>query len=251
MESKFSIHKRTVFIYVPVNFKESPNTLVIYKTDGLGYLEHWLKSIEVLTAARVITAPIIVNIGNGDERKFELLAPFLPSDHFDNSPSAEKGRADALLKFIEFELMPLIESKYSQSRFNVIAGHSYGGMFSLYALLERPSLFTAYLAFSPSLWIGHGVMVEKLQNMNNLDEMNIYAYLSRGEKEHAGFLPLKEQKQLVEHYNSLDAFFKQHSSKNIYWRYDVIPETGHGNTPIVSVPSALAEIFGLIGNNKL
>jgi predicted alpha/beta superfamily hydrolase len=44
----------------------------------------------------------------------------------------------------------------------LIAGSSLGGLFALYAFFERPDLFGAVLAMSPSLWVGRGAAFRHL-----------------------------------------------------------------------------------------
>lgn len=64
-----------------------------------------------------------------------------------------QGGQDELLDFIEQQLMPAVAERFSvdphqQSLF----GHSFGGMFALYALFTRPTLFDHLVAASPSQW---------------------------------------------------------------------------------------------------
>ena len=64
-----------------------------------------------------------------------------------------QGGQDELLDFIEQQLMPAVAERFSidphqQSLF----GHSFGGMFALYTLFPRPSLFDHLVAASPSQW---------------------------------------------------------------------------------------------------
>ena len=64
-----------------------------------------------------------------------------------------QGGQDELLDFIEQQLMPAVAERFSvdphqQSLF----GHSFGGMFALYTLFTRPTLFDHLVAASPSQW---------------------------------------------------------------------------------------------------
>jgi uncharacterized protein len=65
------------------------------------------------------------------------------------------GGADRFLKFIQDELTPFIEKAYNAdpSR-RILVGHSYGGLFALYALFEAPDLFEALIIGSPTLSYG-------------------------------------------------------------------------------------------------
>lgn len=73
----------------------------------------------------------------------------------DGKPS---GGAPAFLAFIQSELIPLIEQEYrADGAARVLVGHSYGGLFTLYALFHQPQLFAGYVAGSPSLFYGDRV----------------------------------------------------------------------------------------------
>ncbi|REL31667.1 alpha/beta hydrolase [Thalassotalea euphylliae] len=58
---------------------------------------------------------------------------------------------DSYLAFIEKELIPYVDNKYRTAPFRALFGASNSGFFSVYTLLNKPSLFNAYLASSPSL----------------------------------------------------------------------------------------------------
>lgn len=66
------------------------------------------------------------------------------------------GGAPAFAGFIERELLPHLQRRYRARGKRVLVGHSYGGLFGAWALLERPGLFDGYILASPSLWYdGH------------------------------------------------------------------------------------------------
>lgn len=65
------------------------------------------------------------------------------------------GGADAFLDFVETELKPAIAADFPIDRTRqVLFGHSFGGLLSLYALFTRPGAFQAHIASSPSIWLG-------------------------------------------------------------------------------------------------
>lgn len=73
------------------------------------------------------------------------------------------GGAEPFLAFIETELKPLIEARYPvDTGRQTLFGHSYGGLFTLYALLSRPDAFQAYVAASPSIWWYQGYLDRSL-----------------------------------------------------------------------------------------
>lgn len=62
------------------------------------------------------------------------------------------GDAGKFLHFLEQRVLPLSEERYrADPEHRILAGASYGGLFTLFALFERPELFQTYLALSPSV----------------------------------------------------------------------------------------------------
>jgi predicted alpha/beta superfamily hydrolase len=70
--------------------------------------------------------------------------------------STPSGDAANFLKFIQDELVPLIEQSYrADPAKRILLGHSYGGLFALFAMFEAPDLFSTLIAGSPTLAYGN------------------------------------------------------------------------------------------------
>jgi predicted alpha/beta superfamily hydrolase len=67
-----------------------------------------------------------------------------------NEPGS--GGAPQFLKFLKEELAPYIDAHYPTNGLKSIHGHSYGGLFLFYVLLNHPEAFDGYLILDPSLW---------------------------------------------------------------------------------------------------
>lgn len=68
-----------------------------------------------------------------------------------------KGEADLFLNMIEQELLPQLQQTYRiHAQKSAILGHSYGGVLALYALMQRPEMFSHYIVSSPSMWWNEG-----------------------------------------------------------------------------------------------
>lgn len=80
---------------------------------------------------------------------------FDPSDY--EAPTY--GQADAWRRTLSEQIIPLIDSSYRTAPGQrVYAGHSYGGLFGTYVLMQQPDLFNTYILGSPSLWFDQGHM---------------------------------------------------------------------------------------------
>ncbi len=98
---------------------------------------------------------IIVAVAYPTEKPFDFYRrsyDFSPpvSDAKNDPP---QGGQDAFIDFLENRLQPEIARRYSMDNSRqAIYGHSFGGMFTLYAMFNRPELFNHYIVSSPSLW---------------------------------------------------------------------------------------------------
>lgn len=64
----------------------------------------------------------------------------------------QSGGAPDFLRCLRTHLLPRIVKDFHAGRPRVLSGHSYGGLFTAWTLLEQPRLFDGYLMVSPSLW---------------------------------------------------------------------------------------------------
>ena len=134
---------------------------------------------------------IIIGISNAENRTRDLTPPNFARVQAKSAadkmqaamtPNAvTEGGAPAFLDFIENELIPYVEVNYPVTNFRTLIGHSYGGLFTIYTLSERPSLFNYYLAIDPSMnWSGghyHYILPEKLSE-KSLEGRSVFITMS-------------------------------------------------------------------------
>lgn len=63
----------------------------------------------------------------------------------------QSGGAANFLKLLRTEIIPFVEANYRISPERGLAGYSYGGLFTLYAMFHAPELFQRYFAGSPTM----------------------------------------------------------------------------------------------------
>jgi hypothetical protein len=62
------------------------------------------------------------------------------------------GGGGEFYSFIRQDLIPLIDREYrTDPARRILAGHSHGGLFTLFAMFQEPAFFSNYIASSPSL----------------------------------------------------------------------------------------------------
>ncbi|HVU32676.1 MAG TPA: alpha/beta hydrolase-fold protein [Opitutaceae bacterium] len=158
-----SAHGRNYVLEIglPGSYRSDPARRypVLYVTDGYWDFPTLYSSYLNLVYDKVAPEAIIVGIGYpGDHtvdeynqmRLWELSPTRLggPADH-------NSGHAAEFLNTIEHEIIPFVEHEYRvDPSYRVLAGSSMGGLFTLYALFTRPSLFNGYIAASPAVTAG-------------------------------------------------------------------------------------------------
>ena len=70
-------------------------------------------------------------------------------------PGADQGGAPQFLSFLQNDLLESVSQRTAFDKARVtLAGHSLGGLFTLYALFANAPLFSSFIASSPSVWWG-------------------------------------------------------------------------------------------------
>jgi predicted alpha/beta superfamily hydrolase len=108
----------------------------------------------------------------------------------DYTPTANQsregsGRAPEFLRFLESELFPFIEARYpSDPVHRVITGVSFGGLFALYALFEKPELFYGYVSITPGLrWDDQWLPKRQREHVKTHPQLSERVFIAVGEDE--------------------------------------------------------------------
>lgn len=115
---------------------------VVYLLDGNNVMaelrEDWLAELDAGNP------PVLVMIGYDIEERYDM---DLRTRDYTGASSAE------FLKVVESSIKPLVQAQQPIDRTRqMLWGHSFGGLYVLYALFEHPGAFQTYVAASPSLW---------------------------------------------------------------------------------------------------
>jgi len=166
---------RPIQIFLPKDYVPSGRKYdVLYVLDGemLGRfvppVRAFAEENELVPPLIIVSVPNVYWYDNGtDSRERDLLPA-----HVAGSPLS--GGADTFIRFLRTELIPFIDTRYATNGRNTLFGHSYAGMFTVYAFLQHPELFHSYIASDPALWWNDGYVdrlaVDRLRKFPTLEK---------------------------------------------------------------------------------
>jgi predicted alpha/beta superfamily hydrolase len=139
---------------------------VLYVLDGDIAFPFFSATRKLMDMDGEIENVIIVGIGSGLDfpssiisRSYDLTPSqdTIYNNGFENQFGLPKGTvqtggAPKFLKSITTEMIPFVDKHYKTTADRGIAGHSLGGLFASYCLLNSKDVFNKYGISSPSLW---------------------------------------------------------------------------------------------------
>lgn len=155
----------TLFVSVPEGEAPAAGWPVLYILDGNSVFGTIRDEVRRESADTYEAPAIIVAIGypgdapwNDAQRQHDL-TPALPAGRTAPGPAGRNipdiGGAKPFLDYLIDRVKPMIERDFPVDRHRqTLAGHSLGGLFTLYAAFTRPGAFQTYAAMSPSIWYG-------------------------------------------------------------------------------------------------
>jgi pimeloyl-ACP methyl ester carboxylesterase len=177
---------------------------------------------------------IVVGINNTDRQRD--MTPTKPTAGFGGAPwTGSAGGADKFLSFIADELLPTVDRNYRTRPYRVLIGHSLGGLFAVYTLMNRPEVFNGYLIISPSLWWDDQALVKAAQPFFAAHkDLRADLYMTIG----------NEGQAMLGGAWKLAAVLEESKLPDLRWQFKRSPEEDHGTIPFMSTYEGLQAIFG-------
>ena len=214
-----------VFLPESYHYSEMNNYPVVYIIDGdynflymTGLIESYSNISEKIPEMIVVA---ISDNGNEGYRKDCTL----------KTKSNPKGNADNFIKYIETELKPEIHKNYRASSYEVLIGHSLGGLLSTTYFLKNQEAFDAYLAIDPSYWWDEEYIISYADSLFE-SGLAINSQL---------FISLANTRQMGVH--SFVSNLEKHHSNSTNWSFNYYPKEDHGSVGVVSVKDGLQSVF--------
>lgn len=175
---------------------------VLYVLDGNGYFGTMLDSLRIQSSWTEMTSVepmLIVAIGYADaDHLYDTLGKraydYLPKHHSQRwtarfeqvAPWHQAGGGDQFHDFLVDQLRPALAKRYPMDlNRQSLTGHSFGGFFSLYALLRRPQAFNKYIAISSSIWWDDQRLLNEFEQMTRTwtEDIHVDVMIAVGEQE--------------------------------------------------------------------
>jgi predicted alpha/beta superfamily hydrolase len=187
-----------IFLYRPAKTPPPEGWPVLYLTDGNACFATAVDALKVQSSypnGTNVCDGVIVAIGYPSDQPYDPLRrswdlspppgriypPFFP-----DSPDVRTGGGEQFLAFIEERLKPWVEEQVPVDRSRqTLFGHSFGGLFVLYALFSKPNTFNRWIAASPAIfWEDAAILAaERAFLEGQTTSLDIELHLSAGQYE--------------------------------------------------------------------
>src|SRR5215218_6959013 len=217
--------ERTILVRVPVSYERTKGKFpVVYMLDAHAPQNSMMAGImEQQAWGGVIPEMILVGIQNTDRDR-------------DLTPTPEAGRGgggEKFLRFIETQVIPLVEKNYRTQPFRIFAGHSLGGLFVVYTLVTRPDLFNAYIAASPVLGWNNNFVIKRAEA----------AFKQESDSRITLFAALGNEPDYLPAFNTFSDLLKKAKPKNIDFEFQQLKDENHGSVVLRAYYGGLRKVF--------
>lgn len=243
--------QRKIYIQIPESYEPSQNQKypVIYILDGDVFLPT-VTNVHNFYSGGFMPEMLIVGISNANNRMRDLTTSKV-TEMWGMPLERESGEAANFIKFIESELIPFVENKYPASNYRTLIGHSYGGLFTTYALINHPEIFANYIAIDPSLnWDGQKLLKEAQRKLANNTYEGKSLFMSLGGQLHMQNAQvtidnvMKDTSDFTLFARSNIAFADlARNNKGLAFNWKFYPNDLHGTIPFPSIMDGLVSLF--------
>lgn len=227
ISSKALGEDRSIAVQLPDDYKAGNEKYpVFYVLDGEWNFHYTSALLGTLAEAGDIPKMILVGIVNNNRNR-----DLLP----------DRG-ASQFHAFLKNELQPFVEKNYRTQPYRILAGHSFGGLYSLYNLLHHPYDFNAYIALSPSLGRNNEEVVKFAEQFfSSAPSLSQSLYLAIGNEGGWTYTSTKRFTAILEKYQP----------KGLHWIFEHLEKEDHSAMGIRGFLHGLEFIYRDFNPTKL
>lgn len=235
LESKLLKESRTLLIAKPAGYDGGTERYpVLYLLDAEVHFRYASALEAFLAGIDHMPKMLVVGIASGDQahRTRDLTPP--STAEMDNRFSPGGGGADAFLSFFADELIPFVEKTYRTRPYRLLVGHSFGGLFAVYAMIKRPTLFNGYIAADPSIyWNNQAVVAQAESFLAHTRLLQADFYMTAG-----GALG-----EIPEEVARFRTALAKSAPERFRWSFEAMKDQDHMSIPLPGIYRGLAAIF--------
>jgi predicted alpha/beta superfamily hydrolase len=151
----------------------------------------------------------------------------------------KSGGADKFLVSMKTEIVPFVDKNYKTNSDRGLFGHSFGGLFTAYCLVNSDGYFTRFGISSPALWWDNEKLlnqaVTQFKENKTWDIPQTKIFISVGDKEHSGFVTTMVK------YSS---YLEQSDYDNIDLKWQIFEGESHSSMYSANVSKTLSILYG-------
>ena len=213
VKSEILKENRSIIINKWLNISKTDSVKFIYLIDG-EYSNYRFQQIKE-RFKDTISNLIAVGIVNTNRRRDLLYVK----------------RADKFLDFVTSELIPFIEKDY-KTKNRTLFGHSFGGAFTVYAMINKPNYFNYYIASSPTPIMAL-VKKERYQHIDSICKNKVVFNFSYGSRDMGQVR--KWSQRLKDNLTGL-------RFGSFDWRFKIFEGKDHNNSDISALINGLNDL---------
>jgi len=175
LRSSYNNQKYKIYVKFPRNYQETNKDYpVLYILDaetnfgGVSYIVQRLIKDKIIPEILLVGLAYGVDYDTFYQLRSRDLTPTVRNDFLTDGIPNPTGGVREFVKFIKNELFPFITENYNtQNEDRAVYGHSFGGLFGTYILLNHTQIFQKYLLLSPSLWWDNRALFRNIKNLDS------------------------------------------------------------------------------------
>lgn len=247
--SKALNEEGTFWVYLPPDYSNSKfapaKYPVVYLLDAESNFHSFTGIQQSLAKGPYAMIPQIIVVGITNTNRTRDLTPTDANRQafFDKSKKMfnQSGGNKNFIAFLEKELRPYIDSNYRTSGYNLLNGHSFGGLTATNILLNHTELFNSYIIIDPSLWWDNEVMIKKADSIfNKKDFKQRSIYVAMANKIN---IPQDTTTDMARGIRKFEKLLQDKKTKNLRWDFKYYENEDHGTIPIPAEYDGLRFIF--------
>ncbi len=238
-----------LYIHLPSSYESTTDKTypVLYVLDPYWDFVSVTNMLGTLEYDKYLPEVIVIGIGypgeNPDYGKLRQL-DYTPTE---SELKQGTGGAKAFLTFIEQEVIPWTESTFRvDDSFRALSGSSYGGLFTLFAMLEKPDLFQGHISSTPAVSFDNRALFQ-LENKFYIGKRELL-FASKPDRDLPTrlFMSVGAQENganWVHEANAFASLLENRNYSNFTFEYEVFEGHKHGGVKFPTYSRGLSYIF--------